>query len=62
MITTPIDELKLAEKPEIKAIIFHETLYYSGKVIKLNKWGLNQERTFIITEQAIYNLEKRFII
>ena len=59
MITTPIDELNLAEKPEIKAIIFHETLYYSGKVIKLNKWGLNQERTFIITDQAIYNLEKK---
>ena len=59
MITTPIDELKLAEKPEIKAIIFHETLYYSGKVVKLNKWGLNQERTFIITDQAIYNLEKK---
>ena len=59
MITTPIDELNLAEKPEIKAIIFHETLYYSGKVVKLNKWGLNQERTFIITDQAIYNLEKK---
>jgi hypothetical protein len=37
MITTPIDELNLAENPEIKAIIFHETLYYSGKVVKINK-------------------------
>ena len=59
MITTPNDMLNLANDSEIKSIIFDETLYYSGKVTKKNKWGMNQERNFIITDQAIYNLEKK---
>ena len=57
MITQIHDTLKIGNNPEIKSLICHETLYFSGKVTKIRSWRFNCERNFIITDQAIYNLK-----
>ena len=57
MITQIHDTLKIGNNPEIKSLICHETLYFSGKVTKIRSWRLNCERNFVITDQAIYNLK-----
>lgn len=63
MITTPIDNLNFKNDPEIKAMIGHEDIYYSGKIIKIHKgfFTSNQERTLLITDQALYNLKEKNI-
>lgn len=39
---------------------FHlEIIYYSDKIIKINRYNMSQERNFIITNKAIYNLKKK---
>ena len=35
-----------------------ESIQFSDKIIKINKYGFKQERNIIITDQAIYNLKK----
>ena len=35
-----------------------ENIEFSDKVIKINKYGIKQERNLIITDKALYNLKK----
>ena len=59
MLTTPIDNLNLKNDKEIKAMLGHEDIYYSDKIIKIRQgiFSSNQERTILITNLAIYNLK-----
>ena len=59
MITTPVDNLNFVNDKEIKAMVGHETIYYSDKIIKVRQgiFSLNQERTILITDQAMCNLK-----
>ena len=59
MITTPVDNLNFKNDKEITAIIGHETIYYSGNIIKVRQglFSSNQERVILITDIAIYNLK-----
>ena len=59
MITTPVDNLNFVNDKEIKAMVGHETIYYSDKIIKVRQglFSSNQERVILITDQAIYNLK-----
>jgi len=57
MIIQIYDNLNYKNNPEIKSIINNENIYFSGKVTKIRDWRWNQERNFIITDKAIYNLK-----
>ena len=59
MLTTPVDELNFSNDQEIKAMLGHEEIYYSGKINKIRQglFSSNQERVLLITDQAIYNLK-----
>ena len=35
-----------------------ESIQFSDKIIKINKYGRKQERNIIITDKAIYNIKK----
>ena len=35
-----------------------ESIQFSDKIIKINKFGRKQERNIIITDKAIYNIKK----
>ena len=37
MICTPEDTLNFKNDPEIKAILSHEDIYYSGKILKVRQ-------------------------
>lgn len=56
---TNMDYLKFAESGDLESIISTEKLLFSDKIIKINRYGLNQERVILITNSAIYNLKKR---
>ena len=58
MITPILDYLNLGNNPEIRALICHETLYYSDKVKKIRDWRFDSQRNFLVTDQAIYNLKE----
>ena len=58
MITPIIDKLNLGNNQEIRALICHETIYYSDKVTKIREWRWNNQRNFLVTDQAIYNLKE----
>ena len=53
------DNLKWAKDKEILNAIGKEILYYSNKIIKVNHFGLNQERNIILTDEALYNFQKK---
>ena len=53
------DHLNLRNDPEIKKEIGNEELLLSDKLIKINRYGLSQERNIIVTNQNIYNLKKK---
>ena len=59
MLTTPVDNLNFINDQEIKAMLGHEDIYYSDKIIKVRQgiFSSNQERIILITDQAIYNLK-----
>ena len=59
MICTPEDNLNFKNDAEIKAILSHEDIYYSGNIIKVRQgiFKSNQERVILITDKAIYNLK-----
>ena len=59
MICTPEDTLNFKDDPEIKTILSHEDIYYSGKIIKVRQgiFSSNQDRVILITNKAIYNLK-----
>jgi hypothetical protein len=59
METIPVqDNLNFTKDNNISKIINDEKIFYSGKIHKVNDFGVNQERNFIITSKAIYNLKK----
>ena len=53
------DHLQFINDPEIKNMIGDEQLLFSGKIIKINRYGFNQERNILITDKSIYNLKKK---
>ena len=53
------DILELANDKEILAILNNEKLYFSDKIIKVNHYGMSQERALILTDKALYNIKKK---
>ena len=53
------DFLKWAQDKEILPIINKEILYYSNKITKVNHFGINQERILLLTDEALYNFQKK---
>ena len=53
------DHLGFAELDKIRnKIIKDEKLLFSSKIMKMNHYGMHQERNIIITDNSIYNLKK----
>lgn len=56
------DELKVRQTPEITTQLkSDEKVYFSGMVTKFNRMEWKQERLFVITNLAIYNIKKHKI-
>ena len=53
------DHLNFRNDKDIIAIIGNDELLLSDKIIKINRYGLSQERNILITNQNIYNLKKK---
>ena len=53
------DNLNFKKESFLKSIIGEEELLFSDKLIKINRYGLSQERNILITNKAIYNLKKK---
>ena len=53
------DHLNFRNDKDIKATIKNEELLLSDKVIKINRYGLSQERNILVTNLNIYNLKKK---
>ena len=54
------DHLGFRNDKAIKQIIGDiDKLLLSDKVIKINRYGLSQDRNIIVTEKNIYNLKKK---
>ena len=53
------DYLNFGKESAIKTLIGDEELLFSDKLIKINRYGLSQERNILITNKAIYNLKKK---
>ena len=56
--TSP-DHLNFKNDQEIKKIIGNDELLLSDKLIKINRYGLSQERFIVITNKNIYNFKKK---
>ena len=41
-----------------KNIVREEIIQFSDKIKKINQYGFSQERNFLLTYKAIYNLKK----
>ena len=55
-----LDHLKFREDKEIKNVLRDDNeILLSDKVIKINRYGLSQDRNIIVTQQNIYNLKKK---
>ena len=53
------DHLKCEGDPEIKKLIQNEKFLFSDEIYKKNKFGFNQTRQVIITDNALYNLRSK---
>ena len=53
------DHLHFKNDPALHSLIGDEQLLFSDKIIKVNRYGLSQERNILITNEAIYNLKKK---
>ena len=53
------DHLNFKNESCLHSIIGEEELLFSDKIIKINRYGLSQERNILITANAIYNLKKK---
>ena len=53
------DHLKLEKDPAVKKMISNEKFLFSDEIAKKNKFGFNQARSFILTDNAIYNLKSK---
>ena len=53
------DTLNWAKDKDILSIIKDETLYYSNKIQKINHYNMSQERFLVLTNEALYNIQKK---
>ena len=53
------DHLNFRNDKNIIQIIGNDELLLSDKIIKINRYGLSQERNILVTNRNIYNLKKR---
>ena len=53
------DYLNFANESDIKKIVKGETILFKDKIIKINRYGMSQERNILITNWGIYNLKKK---
>ena len=53
------DHLNFINDKEIQKIIGNDELLLSDKLIKINRYGLSQERFIVITNKNIYNFKKK---
>ena len=53
------DFLGLASDASVKQYLNGEKLIYSCKVIKENRFRMNQERSIVISDKALYNLKEK---
>jgi hypothetical protein len=53
------DYLNFKNDSVLPSIIGEEELLLSDKLIKINRYGLSQERNILVTNKAIYNLKKK---
>ena len=53
------DHLNYKNDNDILKQIKDEILLLSDKIIKVNRFGLSQERNIVITNKSIYNLKKK---
>lgn len=53
------DHLNLVGDKDIKKIISTEKFLFSDKIYKKNKFGINQGRNMVMTDNAIYNLKDK---
>lgn len=53
------DYLKYSDSKEIEDIIGTNTILYSDKVLKLNKYNIRREVDFILTDEKIFILKKK---
>ena len=55
----PYDFLNWSQDKDILKIINKETLYYSNKIQKINHYNISQERVIVLTNEALYNIQKK---
>ena len=53
------DILNWSKDKDILNIIQNETLYYSNKIQKINHYNISQERFLVLTNEALYNIQKK---
>jgi serine/threonine protein kinase len=53
------DHLNLRKDPAIRKMIGNETFLFSDEIAKKNKFGFNQNRICIITDNSIYNFKNK---
>ena len=53
------DLLNINEDNKILNLLKNEKVYFSDVIIKINHYGLNQERSIILTDKALYNMKKK---
>jgi len=53
------DHLNFKNDKFIKDIIGNEELLFSDKIVKINKFGVAQERNILVTTRSIYNLKRK---
>ena len=53
------DHLNFKKDNDILKLIKDEILLLSDKIIKVNRYGMSQERNIVITNKSIYNLKKK---
>ena len=55
-----VDSLNFAHDEDILKLIGEDDkMLLSYQVIKVNRYGLSQERNILITDKAIYNLKRK---
>ena len=54
-----IDSLNFINDKEIIKLINKEKIYYADLITKVNHYGMNQERTIMLTDKALYNMKKK---
>ena len=53
------DHLNFRKDRDILKEIKDEVLLLSDKIIKINRYGLSQERNIVVTNKSIYNIKKK---